>query len=158
MILSRKNSNTLPRFADPPSREGFGLKRDFSTFSFYNISVTKNKLTPLAQILRRKATREEQRLWYDFLSTYPARFRRQVVIGKYVVDFYCSSARLAIELDGGQHYKDSALIRDNERTQWLQDSGILVLRFLNSDIRNNLSDVCSTIDTVVKERLEEMAK
>ncbi|HQJ32339.1 MAG TPA: endonuclease domain-containing protein [Anaerolineaceae bacterium] len=119
--------------------------------------MTKSKLTPLAQILRREATREEQRLWYDFLSTYPARFRRQVVIGKYVVDFYCSSARLAIELDGGQHYKDSALIRDNERTQWLQDSGILVLRFLNSDVRNNLSDVCSSIDTVVKERLEEMA-
>ena len=129
----------------------------FSPVSIYNISVTRNKLTPLAQTLRRKATSEEQRLWYDFLSTYPFRFRRQVVIGKYIVDFYCSQARLAIELDGGQHYEETALIRDNERTQWLQKNGILVLRFLNSDVRNNLSDVCSSIDTVVKERLEEMA-
>ena len=119
--------------------------------------MTQNKLTPFAQKLRIESTREENRLWYEFLSTYPARFRRQVVIGRYIVDFYCSSVRLAIELDGGQHYKDSALIRDNERTQWLQDNGILVLRFLNSDVRNNLSDVCSSIDTVVKERLEEMA-
>ena len=130
----------------------------FSPVSIYNISVTRNKLTPLAQTLRRKATREEQRLWYDFLSTYPFRFRRQVVIGKYIVDFYCSQARLAIELDGGQHYEETALIRDNERTQWLQDSGILVLRFLNSDVRNNLYDVCSTIDEVVQGRLKERAK
>ncbi len=130
------------------------LKRVFSTVSFYNIQVKQNKLTPLAQTLRREATREEQRLWYDFLSNYPARFRRQVVIGKCIIDFYCSSAKLAVELDGGQHYEESALIRDNERTQWLKKNGILVLRFLNSDVRNNLSDVCATIDTVVKERLE----
>ena len=120
--------------------------------------MTKNKLTPFAQKLRRESTREENRLWYEFLSTYPARFRRQVVIGRYIVDFYCSSVSLAIELDGGQHYEESALIQDYKRTQWLQDKGILVLRFLNSDIKNNLSDVCSTIDTVVKDRLEEMAK
>jgi len=120
--------------------------------------VKQNKLTPLAQTLRREATREEQRLWYEFLSSYPVRFRRQVVIGKYIIDFYCSSAKLAIELDGSQHYEDSALIRDDERTQWLNKNGILVLRFLNSDVSNNLSDVCATIDTVVKERLEELKK
>jgi len=139
-------------------RSGRETEEGVSPVSIYNISVTRNKLTPLAQTLRRKATREEQRLWYDFLSTYPFRFRRQVVIGKYIVDFYCSQARLAIELDGGQHYEETALIRDNERTQWLQDSGILVLRFLNSDVRNNLYDVCSTIDAVVKGRLKERAK
>lgn len=114
--------------------------------------MTKNKLTPLAQHLRREATKEENRLWYDFLSPYPVRFRRQVVIGKYIVDFYCSSAKLAIELDGGQHYEDSALIRDDERTLWLQDNGIHVLRFLNSDIWNNFPEVCANIDSAVKER------
>ena len=76
------------------------------------------------------------------------------MIGKYIVDFYCSSAKLAIELDGGQHYKNSAIARDDERTQWLNHNGIYVLRFLNSDISNNLSDVCSIIDTLVKERLK----
>ena len=134
------------------------LKRVFLTVSFYNIRVKQNKLTPFAQNLRREATREEQRLWYEFLSTYPVRFRRQVVIGNYIVDFYCSTARLAIELDGGQHYEGPGINRDDERTHWLNNQGIHVLRFLNSDIRNNLPDVCSTIDTLVKERLEELKK
>ena len=120
--------------------------------------MKQNKLTPFAQNLRREATREEQRLWYEFLSTYPVRFRRQVVIGNYIVDFYCSTARLAIELDGGQHYEGPGINRDDERTHWLNNQGIHVLRFLNSDIRNNLPDVCSTIDTLVKERLEELKK
>lgn len=134
------------------------LKRVSLTVSFYNIRVKQNKLTPLAQNLRREATREEQRLWYEFLSAYPVRFRRQVVSGNYIVDFYCSTAKLVIELDGGQHYEESALIRDDERTQWLHQNGIRVLRFLNSDIRNNLTDVCSSINIVVKERLQELAK
>ena len=129
------------------------LKRVFLFVLSYNVWVKQNRLTPLAQKLRREATREEQRLWYEFLSPYPVRFRRQVVIGKYIVDFYCSSAKLAIELDGSQHYEDSALIRDDERTQWLNHNGIYVLRFLNSDISHNFADVCSTIDSVVKERL-----
>ena len=80
-----------------------------------------------------------------------------MVIGKYIVDFYCSKAKLAIEVDGGQHYEDHALIQDNERTQWLNHNGITVLRFLNSDINNNLVDVSSTIDTLVKERLKQLA-
>ncbi len=149
----------FPQGEAGPRRETDGrLKRVILLFSFYNIPVTRNKLTPLAQKLRREATREENRLWYDYLSTYPSKFRRQKVIGKYIVDFYCSSAKLAIELDGGQHYEDSALFRDDERTQWLQKNGICVMRFLNSDVRNNINDVCATIDTVVKERLEELAK
>ena len=76
------------------------------------------------------------------------------MIGKYIVDFYCSLAKLAVELDGSQHYEVSALDRDYERTQWLNNQGIHVLRFLNSDIINNLADVCSTIDAVVNERLK----
>ena len=139
-------------------RSGQETKEGFFNFLLYNYPVTRNKLTSLAQKLRREATREEQRLWYEFLSQYPVRFRRQVVIGRYIVDFFCSSAKLAIELDGSQHFEDLALIQDDERTQWLQDNGIYVLRFLNSDVSNKLSDVCATIDTVVKERLEELAK
>ena len=80
------------------------------------------------------------------------------MIGRYIVDFFCSSAKLANELDGSQHFEDLGLIQDGERTQWLQDNGIYVLRFLNSDVSNKLSDVCATIDTVVKERVEEITK
>ena len=81
-----------------------------------------------------------------------------MVIGNYIVDFYCSSARLAIELDGNQHFEENTSIRDDERTKWLEINGIWVLRFLNSDVRNNLSSVCSTIDAAVRERLEELVK
>ncbi len=81
-----------------------------------------------------------------------------MVIGKFIIDFYCSSAKLAIELDGSQHYEGPGLNRDDERTQWLQKNDICVLRLLNSDVRNNLSDDCSTIDIAVKERLEELKK
>ncbi len=81
-----------------------------------------------------------------------------MVIGKYIVDFYCSSVKLAIEVDGGQHYEDSALSHDDERTQWLNHNGIHVLRFLNFDVNNNLTDVCSSIDSMVKERLKQFTK
>ena len=80
------------------------------------------------------------------------------MIGKYIVDFYCSSAKIALELDGGQHFEDHASTYDDERTQWLNENGIKVLRFLNSDVRKNLSDVCTTIDNIVKDRLDELAK
>ena len=53
-----------------------------------------------ARQLRKNATKEEQKLWYQFLRTFPLPFRRQVVFGPYIVDFYCAAARLAIELDG----------------------------------------------------------
>ena len=132
--------------------------RVFSTLLFYNTPVTKNKLTPLAQKLRREATKEENHLWYEFLSTYPIRFRRQKVIGKYILAFYCSKAKLAVELDGNQHFTEISYIKDQERTQWLQDNGIRVIRFLNSDVRNHLSEVCGAINAVVKEQMELLAE
>ena len=132
------------------SRNG---ERVSSAIRFYNYPVKKNKLTPLAQKLRREETTEEKRLWYEYLSAYPVRFRRQKVIGKYILDFYCSKAKLAIELDGSQHFEEETLEKDDVRTQWLNNNGIQVLRFLNSDIWTNLSDVCATIDDTVKERL-----
>ena len=79
------------------------------------------------------------------------------MIGKYIVDFYCSSVKLAIELDGNQHYRNAAFTQDEERVDWLNHNGVCVLRFSNSDVRNNLDDVCSTIDTVVKERFKASA-
>ena len=62
--------------------------------------------TERAKELRKHMTRQEKRLWYEFLSSYPIRFYRQRPIGKYIVDFYCSKAKTVIELDGGQHYTD----------------------------------------------------
>ena len=58
------------------------------------------KLTPRAQQLRKNMTKEERKLWYEYLRDYPHQFRRQVAFGNYILDFYCAAAKLAIELDG----------------------------------------------------------
>ena len=58
------------------------------------------QLVPLAKHLRKEMTKEERHLWYDYLRSYPVRFLRQKVLGKYIVDFYCAEAKLIVELDG----------------------------------------------------------
>ena len=115
-----------------------------------------DKLTPLAQELRKNMTKEERRLWYDYLHTYPVRFRRQVAFGNFIMDFYCAAAKLCIELDGSQHYAEAGAARDLERTAFLEENGIRVLRFSNLDISRNLRGVCDTIDMVVNERLDDL--
>lgn len=106
-----------------------------------------------AKNLRKGSTRQEHRLWYDFLSTYPIRFRRQVIFSAYIVDFYCEKAHLAIEIDGGQHYEEKGLEFDRRRTKFLEETYHLsVLRFTNLDIERNFPSVCAEIDRVVNER------
>ena len=74
------------------------------------------KLTNVARMLRKNMTKEEKHLWYDFLRTYPVRFSRQKVLGKYIADFYCAEAKLVIELDGSGHYTEEGKQYDEERT------------------------------------------
>ena len=108
--------------------------------------------------LRNEATPQEKRLWYEFLRTYPVQINRQRIIGNYIVDFYCAKARLAIELDGSQHYEESAIEYDATRTEYLSAIDIQVLRFTNAEISNNFQGVCATIDLVLKERTTGFSK
>ncbi|MBP3300673.1 MAG: DUF559 domain-containing protein [Clostridia bacterium] len=112
-------------------------------------------LIPVAKMLRKNLTKEERRLWYDFLKDYPIRFTKQKVLGKYVADFYCAKAKLVVELDGSQHRRDRGLREDAERTEFLQQYGLIVVRFRNFRIRNNFKGVCEEIDAIIKSRLEE---
>lgn len=105
-----------------------------------------------ARNLRRNMTREERHLWYDFLRTYPVKFYRQRMIGNYIVDFYCSSALLIVELDGGQHYSEENIEYDRKRTLYLNEYNIKVLRFNNTDVMLNFEGVCFTIDKEIKTR------
>ena len=99
-----------------------------------------------AQELRKKATKEENHLWYDFLRTYPIQFLRQRPFGPYIVDFYCHSARLAIELDGSQHYEDQGQASDRRRDLYLEQVHHLrLLRFSNLDIAQRFEGVCALI-------------
>ena len=109
-------------------------------------------LTHLAQKLRKEMTKEEKQLWYQYLRSYPYQFRRQVTFGQYILDFYCARAKLAIELDGSQHYDPEKMQADQVRTQFLNANGIYVLRIPNNAIWENLSGVCQYIDQIVNER------
>ena len=110
------------------------------------------KLKPLSQSLRKNATKEENLLWYLFLRHYKPQFRRQYVIGNYIVDFYCHKAKLVVELDGSQHCDGKELEHDLERTEYLQAQGLYVLRFSNLDVMRQFDNVCEHIDRTVKSR------
>ena len=113
-------------------------------------------LVPLAKQLRKEMTREERHLWYDFLRSYPVRFSRQKVLGKYIADFYCAQAKLVIELDGSQHYEESEQAKDAVRTAFLESYGLTVVRIPNNEITGNFQGVCDHIDSLVKQSLSQL--
>ena len=108
---------------------------------------------PLAKALRKDMTPWERKLWYQYLRGYPVRFQRQKAIGNYIVDFYCATVRLALELDGGGHYTAQQIEKDALRSKELQGMGLHILRICNTDIDRNFSGVCEYIDLAVKTSL-----
>ena len=107
-----------------------------------------------ARRLRREMTPHERKLWYLFLRKYPAKIYKQRIIGRFIVDFYCASARLVIELDGSQHYEPQGLAYDAERSQFLMSLGLEILRFSNRDIDRDFRNVCAQIDLIIRKRLK----
>ena len=105
-----------------------------------------------SQALRKEMTLEERILWYQFLRKHRVQWNRQKVIGQYIVDFYCKTCSLIVELDGSQHYDAAGQAYDRQRTAYLQSLGLTVLRFSNTDIKKNLPGVCEAIDHVVAQR------
>lgn len=103
-----------------------------------------------ARKLRTNMTKEERHLWYDYLRDCSVKFQRQKMIGNYIVDFYCSSLQLVIELDGSQHYQKIELVKDDERTRYLNSCGIQVLRIPNNEITGNFAGVCQYIDNLIR--------
>ena len=86
--------------------------------------------------LRNNLTPAEARLWSLLKGKQldGRKFRRQHGVGKYILDFYCPTERLAIELDGAQHYGAAGMKRDAVRTEYLNSYGIEVLRFPNAAV------------------------
>ena len=104
---------------------------------------------PIARKLRRNQTDAERTLWFRLRDRRlnGLKFRRQMPIDSYVVDFCCEASRLIIELDGGQHTARSE--EDAKRTAALEAQGYLVLRFWNNDVLENINGVVeSIIDTL----------
>ena len=104
-----------------------------------------SKLTENAQILRKNMTNEEKHLWYDFFKKLSVTVKRQKVIGNYIVDFYIATCKIAVELDGSQHYEDGKIEKDKIRDEYLKNLGIKVLRYSNKDINQNFESVCQDI-------------
>ena len=109
--------------------------------------------TEKAKTLRKNATPWENKLWYEFFKSYPVKFRRQQPIGQYIVDFYCSKAKIIVEADGGGHFYDDKIEYDKERDLFLQSKGYKVLHFTNLEIDKNFYGVCTVIDRAVKESI-----
>ena len=112
------------------------------------------QLVPFAKQLRREMTKEERRLWYEFLRPHPTRFSRQKILGNYIADFYSAKAGLVIELDGSQHYEEKNMEADAARTAFLEEYGLKVIRIPNNEIAQDFRGVCEYIDSVVKQRLK----
>ena len=108
-------------------------------------TINTPKLKTIAQNLRRRMTREECHLWFDFLRLLPVTFHRQKVIGPYIVDFCCASEKLIVELDGAQHYLEDGKKRDKERDAYLSKYGFRVLRYSNVDVNLNFHGICEDI-------------
>jgi len=103
-----------------------------------------------ARGLRNRMTDAELRLWLrlrcEQLDGF--RFRRQIPIGPYIVDFVCFKARLIVEVDGGQHATNEA--QDGRRTEWLASQGFRVLRFWNTDVLGGTDAVVQQIAKAIR--------
>ena len=108
------------------------------------------KLVPRARELRRGMTPAERKLWYDVLRAHPVKFRRQVPLLGYVLDFYAASARLCVELDGASHDSPDVQAYDAERTRVLEAAGIRVLRFSNAQVMGNPEGVGTQISAALR--------
>lgn len=99
--------------------------------------------TRTRQELRHNSTAAEQLFWSKVRSKqfYSLKFRRQHGIGSFIVDIYCPERKLVIEIDGDTHAEDSAILRDKQRTEYIEALGYTVIRYTNDDVLNNIDGV-----------------
>jgi very-short-patch-repair endonuclease len=109
------------------------------------------KPTNLARALKQEQSDAEHQLWTILGNRQISglKFRRQQSLGKYVVDFVSFDGNLIIEIDGGQHTEPQNIVKDEQRTRWLEQRGFKVLRFLNNDVLENLESVVAKIKEFV---------
>lgn len=113
-------------------------------------------LTERARKLRRKLTPEEKLLWKKLRNKklFTCNFRRQHPVGRYIPDFYSRKAKLVVEVDGRHHASEEVLKYDRERTRYLEERGLLVIRFWNSEVRKNFGGVLETILRISELRMK----
>ena len=97
--------------------------------------------------MRKRPTRAEMMLWQRLRGKRMRgfRFRRQQPIDRFIVDFYCRQARLVVEVDGSSHRAQEAAEYDEQRTRFLNDLGLSVLRFSNEQVLYETDAVMNSI-------------
>ena len=121
--------------------------------------LPKNRLlTENSRILRNNSTLAESVLWkyLQNKNAFGFRFRRQKVIGKYIVDFYCPKLKLVIEIDGSSH--DNKYEYDKTRDEYLQNLGLTVLHPDNSDVLHCIDNGLFAIESFMKHKMHELNK
>ena len=115
----------------------------------------KTNLKSMAQRLRKEMTDSERMLWSRLRGKQilDVQFYRQKPIGKYIVDFYASKAKIVVEVDGSQHMDEEQERRDKRRDVCLKSQGLEVLRFNNLQILQETDSVMEVIYKVVEGRL-----
>jgi very-short-patch-repair endonuclease len=98
-------------------------------------------LVARAKELRKNMTLAEKKLWYSYLKNFKFKVLRQRPIDHFIVDFYCPSLKLVIEIDGDTHFTDEGKAYDKERTARLESYGLKVIRFTNSQVLRNFEAV-----------------
>jgi very-short-patch-repair endonuclease len=103
------------------------------------------ELQQRARQLRQNMTEAERTLWHRIRSRQLSntKFRRQFIVGTYIVDFICLEHRLIIEIDGGQHAQNKSY--DDSRSEYLSQQGFMVLRFWNHEVLSDMEAVLEVI-------------
>ena len=142
-----RSNKSQARCNHPPLAGGSKLQSNFGE----GVSITKNsysqKKLQFAKNLRHNQTDAEGLLWYYIRSKQLGgfKFKRQQIIGKYIVDFVCFEKKLIIELDGSQHGEIEIIKSDKIRDDFLKYRGFKIIRFWNEEIFKNCFEVLDFI-------------
>ncbi|PID86397.1 hypothetical protein CSB08_00225 [Candidatus Gracilibacteria bacterium] len=108
----------------------------------------KSDLTKTRKSLRNNQTQPEKIFW-DRVKTkqfFGLKFRRQYSVGRYIIDFYCKDLKLVIEIDGDSHFSEEAKLYDEERTRFLEATGLKVERFTNKEVMENIEGILQYLE------------
>lgn len=119
----------------------------FNNDNFY-LPYNRN-LVERAKQLCKNMTAAEKKLWYGYLRTFKLRVLRQRPIDHFIVDFYCPSLKLVIEIDGESHFTNDAQKYDAARTQKLEEYGLQVVRFTNQQVLREFEIVCEKLGSLI---------
>lgn len=125
-----------------------------------NHKIVPSRNRAFAKSMRSVMTEAELKLWNAVRASrmMGLKFRRQLPIAGFIVDFACPSQKIIVELDGSQHGEDHGVARDEARTKTLQTLGWTVLRFWNDDVLKDIDGVCQHIVLVAAQGNNDMQR